>query len=137
MRRLLITGLVVATAAVGYAAAGGFGGDGPLGRWHRDRQLPSLRGRELPFRYPAHLWREGVEGEVVLRIHITETGAVDSVELERSSGYAELDRVALTGARRLSYHPALEDDRPVAVWATVPVRFQRRRGVGETQERGE
>lgn len=132
---MVIVGLVVATAAVGYAAAGGgFDVDALLGRWRRDRRLPSLRSQDLPFRYPAGLWRDGVEGEVVLRIHITEAGVVDSVELERSSGHEGLDAIALKGALRLSYHPALEDDRPVAVWATLPVRFQRRRDTTDTEE---
>jgi TonB family protein len=122
----VILGLVVATIAVAYAAAGGrLPVDGVLGRFGAGQRLPALRSKELPFLYPAHLWRDGVEGEVLLRIHITEAGAVDSVELERSSGNVELDEVAVSGARKLSYHPALEGEEPVAVWAVLPVRFQR------------
>lgn len=126
MRKLVIAGLVVATVAVAYAAAGErLGVDAVLGWFGRSRRLPALRTEELPFHYPAHLWRDGVEGEVLLRVHITERGAVDSVELERSSGNAELDEVALSGAKRLRYYPALEGEQPVAVWAVLPVRFSR------------
>ena len=126
MKRLVIVGLVVATAAVAYAAAGErLSLDGLLGRLRSGQSLPSRKGDVLPFNYPVELWRGGVEGEVVLRIHITAAGTVDSVELEESSGYDELDQIALRGARELRYHPAEEGDQPVDVWAMLPVRFQR------------
>ncbi len=126
MKRLLIIGLAVATAAVAYAAAGErFSLDGLLGRLRSGRSLPSLKGEELPFNYPVELWRDSIEGEVVLRIHITAAGTVDSVELDRSSGHDELDQIAMRGARALHYHPAEERDQPVDVWAVLPVRFQR------------
>ncbi len=87
--------------------------------------MPALRSKEMPFHYPAHLWRDGVEGEVLLKIHVTEAGSVDSVQLQRTSGHATLDSVALEGARRLVFHPAREGEQAVAVWAQLPVRFQR------------
>ncbi len=124
MKRVLILGVVLATVAVAYAAAGGrLDLAGLTGR--SSQRLPALRSQELPFRYPVTLWREGVEGEVLLRIHINEAGTVDSVELHRSSGHARLDEIALTGARKLKYHPALKGEEVVAVWAMLPVRFQR------------
>ncbi len=124
MKRLLIVGLVVATVAVGYAAAGERISLDSLFR-KRVQRLPALRSQEMPFRYPVRLWRDGIEGEVVLRIHISEAGAVDSVELSRSSGHAQLDSIALAGATELTYHPATLGTKNVAVWADLPVRFQR------------
>jgi TonB family protein len=119
--------MVIAIAAVAYAAAGGrLGPDGFLGWLGSGQRLPALRTQELPFRYPAHLWRYGVEGEVVLRIHITAAGAVDSVELEESSGSEELDEIALRGATGLEYHPALKGEEAVSTWALLPVRFKGR-----------
>ncbi len=125
MKRLVILGLVVATIAVGYAASERLSFGGLLGRFRSGQRLPALRSAELPFRYPLRLWREGVEGEVLLRIHITAAGTVDSVELESSSGHAELDTIALRGARQLTYHPATRDHQPVPAWARLPVRFTR------------
>jgi TonB family protein len=125
MKRILAVGLVVATAAVGYAVASQVLGVGLLDRVRGGQRLPTLRSSELPFRYPRALWREGVEGEVLLRVHVTAFGLVDSVELEQSSGHAGLDSIALLGARRLRYDPATEREQPVAVWATLPVRFTR------------
>jgi hypothetical protein len=107
--------MVIAIAAVAYAAAGGrLGPDGFLGWLGSGQRLPALRTQELPFRYPAHLWRYGVEGEVV------------SVELEESSGSEELDEIALRGATGLEYHPALKGEEAVSTWALLPVRFKGR-----------
>ena len=127
MKRVVLIGLVLATVAVAYAAAGERVTISGIFEWFRPSQrLPALRANQNPFSYPARLWRDGVEGEVVLRIHITEAGSVDSVVLERSSGHDQLDRIALEGARELTYHPALQGEQAVAVWATLPVRFQSR-----------
>ncbi len=126
MRRILMVGLVVATVAVGYAVASQILGVGGLmDRVRGGQHLPVLQASEMPFRYPLRLWREGVEGEVLLRIHVTAAGTVDSVELERSSGHAELDSIALRGARQLRYDPATDGEQPVALWAMLPVRFTR------------
>ncbi|UCC73345.1 MAG: energy transducer TonB [Gemmatimonadota bacterium] len=126
MKRVVALGLVVATVAIGFAVAGERLSIGRLLDSLRDGQrLPALRSQELPFRYPVRLWREGVEGEVLLKVHITAVGTVDSVEIELSSGHAELDSIALNGAWELRYHPATEGEQPVAVWATLPVRFER------------
>ncbi len=126
MRRFAILALVLATGAVAYAAVGDHFAAGSMFGWFTtSRRLPALRTTDLPFRYPARLYRQGVEGEVLLRIHITEAGDVDSVVMVRSSGSAELDSVALKGAEHLKYHPATQGERAVAVWAQLPVRFQR------------
>lgn len=126
MKRLLIVGLIVATAAVGYATVGErIRVDDLFSRFRSSQRLPSRRDDETPFRYPVRLWREGVEGEVLLRIHISLEGLVDSVEIERSSGHALLDSLAMSGARELSYRPARRDDQPISVWALLPVRFSR------------
>ena len=116
----------MATAAVAYAAVGERVGSGLLDRFRPSQRLPALRTAQMPFTYPARLWRDGIEGEVLLKIHITAAGDVDSVVLERSSGHEQLDRIALEGAQGLYYHPALQGEEAVAVWATLPVRFQHR-----------
>lgn len=125
MKRVVVLLLALATLAVAYATIGLRSDGSGLFDWLRpSRRLPALKSQELPFRYPAKLWRERVEGEVLLKIHITTAGDVDSVVLERSSGSAELDSVALDGARQLKYHPARHGEASVEVWAQLPVRFE-------------
>lgn len=86
-------------------------------------RVPALRTERAPFRYPDRAWREGVGGEVRLRIHIDRTGEVDSAYVLESSGHPALDSAALADARRLRYRPARRGSEAVGVWAVLPVRY--------------
>jgi hypothetical protein len=39
---------------------------------------------EVPIEYPLQLWDEDMEGETLLRVRVTDTGQVDSVEVMES-----------------------------------------------------
>ena len=78
---------------------------------------------EVPIEYPLQLWDADVEGVTLLRVRVTEMGAVDSVEVLEASGYPAFDSAAVRGALRLRYSPARRDGRRIAVWAKVPVHF--------------
>lgn len=75
------------------------------------------------FQYPEDLWDAGVEGETILELHVSDAGAVDSVGVETSSGYAAFDSAAVDGARDLEFEPARRGDRTVAVRVLLPVQF--------------
>jgi protein TonB len=81
---------------------------------------------EASVRYPLDLWDDGVEGETLLRVLVSATGGVDSVEVLQPSGFAELDSAAVKGARNFRFNPARRGDRRVTAWAQVPVRFSKR-----------
>jgi TonB family protein len=68
--------------------------------------IPSLFNDRLPFEYPESAWRRGIWGETVLRIHISEFGAVDAVLVDTPSSDRALDSAAVAGARLLTYRPA-------------------------------
>jgi len=86
-------------------------------------RVPVMQNDQLPFDYPRRAYADRVGGETRLRIHITPEGRVDSAYVLVSSGHAVLDSAALAGARRLRYRPARQGERPVAVWAVLPVRY--------------
>ncbi|HKK27117.1 MAG TPA: energy transducer TonB [Gemmatimonadota bacterium] len=86
-------------------------------------RMPVMQNERLPFDYPGRAYRERIGGQVRLRIHIAASGSVDSAYVLESSGHAVLDSAALAGARRLRYRPARQGERPVAVWAVLPVRY--------------
>jgi TonB family protein len=56
-------------------------------------------------------------------VRVTEEGAVDSVYVLESSGQAAFDSAAVHGALDLRFHPGRKDERRVAMWARLPVRF--------------
>jgi TonB family protein len=105
--------------ACGSSAESGLGGSGP-------DELPLMLNREPPFRYPASLYAQKVQGNVTLRIFIDRDGRVrpESTRVERSSGYASLDSSAVTGSHELRFAPAKRDSEPMAVSILFPVFFR-------------
>lgn len=82
--------------------------------------------RLLEREYPPHLRDAGVGGTVVLQVLLSEEGRLLEVRVATSSGMEAIDRAALRVAPRLRFTPALNRDRPVAVWITLPVTFEAR-----------
>lgn len=74
--------------------------------------------------YPVIALREGVQGTVLLRVLVDETGKPVQVLILKSSGSRDLDNAArdhVLAAWR--FHPAQRDGRAVQAWAQVPVKF--------------
>ena len=90
-----------------------------------ERPVPLPGASEIE--YPLSMWDQDVEGETLLRVRVSEGGEVERVEVIRSSGHAALDSAAVAGAREMKFQPATRDGRRIAVWATVPVTFSKRR----------
>lgn len=89
--------------------------------------VPDIPPRQLeasPFHYPEDLWDAEVEGETILRLMVTREGGVDSVRVERSSGYPAFDSAAVSGARDLRFEPARRGDETIPVWVLLPVEFE-------------
>lgn len=87
---------------------------------------PSPLVAQMPIVYPLSLWDQDIEGETLLRVRVTDTGVVDSVEVMDSSGYVAFDSAAIAGARELRFEPARRDGERIRVWAEVPVHFSKR-----------
>ena len=109
-------GGVACSVALAALAVAGCGGDEPV-------TDPEPISTESPFRYPIGAWDADVEGEVVVMVHVTEVGAVDSVYVLEGSGRPALDSAALAGARELLFAPGRRGDERIAMWAKLPVRF--------------
>ena len=73
--------------------------------------------------YPPIAKRMGEEGKVMLRVLVSERGRPEKVDVQKSSGYARLDEAARQAALRAVFKPHLEDGRPVAVYALIPINF--------------
>ena len=84
----------------------------------------SLAYRSAPLQFPVQAMRQHMQGTVLLRVLVDESGKPVDVQVEHGSGYALLDRSAreqvLAGWR---FQPALVNGQAVRAWARVPVSF--------------
>lgn len=89
-------------------------------------ETPVVTNAESPVAYPPHLFDAGIEGRVLLRLFVDETGTVhpDSATVVESSGNAQLDSAALRGVGEMQFAPALRDGMPVASTFLQPVEFK-------------
>jgi protein TonB len=84
---------------------------------------PRLEHKGRP-RYPEAARAAGIEGTVILRIHVLANGEVAAAEVSRSAGHAVLDRAAMESIRGVRFVPARRGDEPVSMWVEVPVQFR-------------
>ena len=70
-------------------------------------------------RYP----RTAEKGRVTLKVLVTREGRASTVNLEKSSGHANLDQHALQAVRRWRFAPARQGNEPVEQWMTVNVDY--------------
>jgi periplasmic protein TonB len=74
--------------------------------------------------YPSLAVRQGWQGTVLLRVRVRETGAVESIEVLRSSGRKVLDDAAIHTVERWVFAPSTRGTTPVDGFATVPIEFK-------------
>ncbi len=99
---------------------------GQPGEQVRGFEPPVASNPEPPVEYPVELFEQQVEGVVLLRLYITETGTIlpESTRIDESSGYPALDSAALQSVDRLRFAPARRDGSPVATAFIQPVHFR-------------
>jgi periplasmic protein TonB len=88
-----------------------------------DATPPAPTRNPLPS-YPPDAAARGVQGRVMLRIHITAEGRVASIEVVTSAGHAMLDKAAVDAVRQWIFTPARRAGRAIAWTTLLPVRFR-------------
>ena len=84
----------------------------------------SLAYRSAPLQFPVQALRQHMQGTVLLRVLVDETGKPLDVQVEHGSGYALLDRSARDQVlASWRFHPAVVNGQAVRAWARVPVSF--------------
>ena len=74
--------------------------------------------------YPEQARRQGIEGSVMLRVHILASGRARAVQVASSSGNGLLDAAAVDAATRSVYRPAqTASGQKVDSWVRIPYRF--------------
>ena len=82
--------------------------------------------RALEREYPPLLRDAGIGGTTQVWFYIDQEGVVRRVLLNRSSGHGPLDEAALRVASAIQFTPALNRDRRVPVWISLPITFTTR-----------
>jgi protein TonB len=74
--------------------------------------------------YPAQAARQGWQGTVLLRVRVLQSGAVDSIEVVKSSGKKVLDDAAIHTVERWVFAPSTRGTTAIDGFATVPIEFK-------------
>lgn len=80
----------------------------------------------FPPEYPIRATTNGVEGYVILRFTVTETGSVADPEVLRSEPPRMFDRAAIRAILRWKYQPQLANGKPISVISYTRINFKLR-----------
>lgn len=88
------------------------------------QEMPQIIKNVIP-EYPERAKNAGVEGQVVVAILVDKEGKVREVKLVKSSGAnAGFEEAALDAAKQMIFKPAIQNNKPVAVWTYQPFNFK-------------
>jgi periplasmic protein TonB len=74
--------------------------------------------------YPVAAQKRGLEGRVVLKVHVLASGQPDSVTVAKSSGHQILDEAALKAVTQWAFAPARRGQTAIDGWVQVPLSFR-------------
>lgn len=74
--------------------------------------------------YPPAAQKRGLEGKVVLKVHVLASGQPDTVTVATSSGHQILDDAALKAVTQWAFAPARRGQTPIDGWVQVPLTFK-------------
>lgn len=100
----------------------------------RGEDAPVMINPVSPVVYPPALFARGIEGKVILRLFLDETGRLnrDSTRVAESSGYPALDSAALAAVASFRFAPALRNGAPVPASFLQPIHFRNPQAGGTT-----
>ena len=78
--------------------------------------------KQVPPQYPEVARKAGIQGSVILKVLIGTQGQVEQATVLR--GKDILQKAALEAIYQYQFEPARQNDKPVKVWLTMPIRFQ-------------
>ncbi|QNK02817.1 energy transducer TonB [Dyella telluris] len=84
----------------------------------------TLAYRATPLKYPPQALHSRLQGQVILKVLVDESGVPQEVTIEQSSGSSLLDRSARDQVLKgWKFEPAMVNGHAVRAWARVPVTF--------------
>jgi TonB family protein len=79
--------------------------------------------KEHQIEYPRQAKRAGVEGDVILSVLISETGAVENLSVLKGAGY-DLDEAAMEAVKKFIFSPGYKEGLPARVQINYTYRFR-------------
>lgn len=79
---------------------------------------------QVPAAYPERAQERGLEGEVLVKVSIDETGKVTDAQVERSTADRDLIESALSAATKWTFDPAIRYGSPVPSSIVIPFSFK-------------
>lgn len=73
--------------------------------------------------YPEIARKAGVEGTVFIKVLVDAKGNVVGTDVIKSLGNNGCDEAAIKAIKSVKWKPAMQRDKPVKVWVSIPVRF--------------
>ncbi len=74
--------------------------------------------------YPEKAKKNGIQGQVIMRFCITETGEIDQVTVQRGVDPL-LDEESIRVIKMLpKFEPGIQGGKPVNVWFSLPISFK-------------
>lgn len=74
--------------------------------------------------YPLAAQKRGLEGKVVLKVHVLASGQPDNVTVATSSGHQVLDDAAIKAVQQWAFAPARRGQTAIDGWVQVPLNFK-------------
>jgi TonB family protein len=74
--------------------------------------------------YPEMAQKAGIEGVVIVQGFITEAGDFTKYQVIKQVDNSDLDNAAVEALKQVKFKPALQYDKPVGVWITIPIVFK-------------
>ena len=80
----------------------------------------------IPIRpiYPEIEKKFGIEGTISIQFFIDKTGIVTEARVVKGMPDTRLDESALKAVKKSSWEPAMQGEKKVGIWQTVPVKFE-------------
>ncbi len=85
---------------------------------------PAEAAKIVESKYPSVMKNAGIGGTVLVWAFIDANGVVKNTQVKESSGMSRLDDAAEAAVREFEFVPALNYDRRVPVWISIPITFE-------------
>lgn len=85
---------------------------------------PPVPLNEVKYQYPPLAQQAGIEGTVWVKALVDKKGEVrNAIVFKQSGSSAGFEEIAVQGAYKIKYKPAISNNQPVPVWVVYPVHF--------------